>query len=376
MSSETNVETKTEEKPVEEKPVEGTPTPEAKPIDERALSLAEHKRVALEASTKAEGEIEAAKTLAIYAKAGNAHVETVRCWKASIDYACEKRGVASSWSPAEFDSAISQITIAIRASNPELFENFEHLNEKASNRPSKANERISTRLRVGIVYNCLVSLMGEKAGQLPYRLAANYLATERILKFSKQDVDGVIREEHAEFLKTQLGLLIDGKSSNASFLNGLNQHFVDVEKAAADKAASHLTPAERLLRESAKKDQDDAEAEQAKISKVREGFAKYMASALVLVSPDEIATMITSAAKKANKTLPIGQLDPAKMNAADLKSFLELVSTKGGASTDERKQLRETIMQVGNGLAELARKRHEEKQAKKAARQQPAMANA
>lgn len=344
---------------VEETKVEGTDTPkvEAKPVDERAIKLATSQEIALTRSATLESEIEAGKKLRVYAVAGIAHAETVRCWKASCDYTCEKNGVATSWNPAKFDDAISQITVRVRSVMPEVFENFDALSEKSGN-PSKTNERISTRLRVGLVYQALVTLVGERVGELPYRIVANYLAVERVFQFSKQDVTGAIRTEHAEFLKTQIGLLCDGKSTTASFLNGLKQHYVDLEKAAKDKSDANLTPAERALRDSAAAEGALAVEKQKKISLVRERLAKYFSMAIGgLIAPDETATILNDAMKKADKKLPIGGLSVATITPDELKLFLEQVVTAGGQTPKERKVMRQYIMAIGSKLGEQARER-------------------
>jgi hypothetical protein len=348
----------------EETKVEGTSTevkPEPKPVDERAVSLANAQETALARSAQLEGEIEASKTLAVYAAAGLAHVETVKCWKASIDYSCEKRGVTTSWNPAQYDSAIGQITIRVRATNPELFEDFDALNEKSTKPPSLSNERISTRLRVGILYNLLVDLIGDKVGKLPYRLAANYLVGPAILTFSKQDVKGTIHESHAEFLKTQLGLLCDGKSSSASFLAALKQHYADQEKEASDKADASLTPEQRKLRKQAADEGAKAASSEKEVSKVREALVKNLASACAgMVSPNEIAEMIRDAAKKAQVVIPIGKLNPINVTKDELSSFLKQVAEKGGRSKEERNALRMVIVRHGSLLAESANKRKEQ----------------
>ena len=202
-----------EETKVEETKVEGTDTvkPEPKKVDERAVALANQQEVALAKSAAMEGEIEASKKLSVYAAAGLAHVDTVTLWKASEDYACEKRGVATTWTPAKYDSAIGQITVRIRATSPEMFEDFDALKETPSKAPSNSNERIHTRLKVGLVYKILVGLIGEGVGNLPYRTVANYLVSDSangkagkgVFAFSKQDVSGEIRPEHAEFVKNE-----------------------------------------------------------------------------------------------------------------------------------------------------------------------------
>jgi hypothetical protein len=238
--------------------VEGTLSPEVKAspvVDTRAISLAKAQEDALAASARAEADIEASKSLATYSAAGLKHRDTILSYKASEDYACEKRGVATTWTPAIYDSAIGQITVRMRATNPEMFLDFDALKEdkeRSKKAPSNSNERIHSRLMVGVVAELLVSIIGEKVWSLPYRVVANYLVYDRVVKFSKQDVKGELRPENAEFLRTNLSALADGKMSTAEFVAQLKQHYDDLAKEAADKAAANLTPEQRALAEKAK----------------------------------------------------------------------------------------------------------------------------
>ena len=354
----------TSDKTVDETKVEDASKPESKPVDERAVTLANQQEAAIAKSAAMEGEIEANKKLSVYAAAGLAHVDTVKLWKASLDYACEKRGVASTWTPAQYDSAVGQITVRIRATNPELFEDFDALKEKPSKAPSNSNERIHTRLKVGAIYKSLVELCGDGVGNLPYRTVANYLVSDRIFNFSKQDVTGTIRPEHVEFLKTQLGMIISGKSTSASFVAALKGHYDDLDKEAEDKALANLTPDQRKARETAKKAAEEGRATVDAVSKIRKGLVTYLAQAMPLMPPEDIAKMVTDAAKASKTILPIGNNDPTKITVDGLKAYLEMVATKGGRSNEERIGLRKTIISVGQMLSEQANKRREAKLAK------------
>jgi hypothetical protein len=346
-------------------PVEGTePKPEPVKVDERAVKLANAQETNLAKSAALEGQIEANKKLRVYAKAGLQHAETVRSWKASKDYEAERNGVASSWNASWYKDAIGQITTRVRATNPELFEDFSALDEKPSKAPSNSNERIHTRLKVGLVYKALVALIGDKVGELPYRTVANYLVCDRIFKFSETDVIGELRAEHAEFLKKQLGLLCDGKSSSSSFLNGLKAHYAALDQEAIDKANANLTPEQRKLQETAALAAKEGAEAQEKLSKVRKGLASRLAQACAgLLSPDEIAEMVSEAARKAKIRLPLGELNPKKVTKEDLSAFLESVAMKGGKSPEERNGLKMTIIRVGSMLDAQARKRKEQKAA-------------
>ena len=152
--------------------------------------------------------------------------------------------------PRTYDQNIDSITNMVRATNPELFEGFRRLQGKVIDIGSQQEPaaQLAPAILVFMVADSLVSVVGEGVWSLPYRLFANYLIAERIFKFSKVDVVGGLRIENVEFLKTQLGLLIEKKSNTSSFLNALKHHFGEVDKAAVDAANAHLTPEERKLR--------------------------------------------------------------------------------------------------------------------------------
>ena len=160
-------EAKKDSAPVEAKPLEAK-------VDEVAVRLASASEQALAQSAKAEGDIIASQRLDVYATAGLAHLETIKCGKAIIDHACEVRGVASTWTVSYYEDQIDTITTRVRATHPELFVNFDAISEKQSP-PSKNRERIHTRILVGLVAQSLAALIGEKVWSLPYRLVANYL---------------------------------------------------------------------------------------------------------------------------------------------------------------------------------------------------------
>jgi hypothetical protein len=333
------------------------PKPEAK-IDEIAVRLANASEQALVASAKAEGDILSSQRLDVYAKAGIAHLESIRCGKASIDHECEVRGVASSWNPSCYEATIDSITKRVRAAHPELFTNFDALAEKPV-KSSHANERIHTRILVGLVAQSLAALIGEKVWSLPYRLVANYLVADRVFKFSKQDVVGELRIENVEFLRTQLGMVADGKATAASFLAALKAHFSAIDQAVLDEANSKLTPAERESKAKTQEAVASASEKQDKIAKVRKTLSVYLAKACNgAMSPDEIATAVKEAAKTAKVNLPIGKMDPRTITPAELSSFLDQVALKGGSSKEERKALKQIIMKHGSALAEQAIAKH------------------
>ena len=73
--------------------------PESQPVDERAVKLANASESAIRVSAQAEAKIAASHSLATYAEAGRAHLDSIKCGKAGIDYECEKRGVPTTWTP-------------------------------------------------------------------------------------------------------------------------------------------------------------------------------------------------------------------------------------------------------------------------------------
>ncbi len=347
------------EKKIEEQKPETT----VKAVDEKAVKLANLEEDALKRSAQAESKIAASQSLRTYAEAGKAHLESIKCGKASLDYESERDGVASKWMPSSYDDVVDSITRRVRATNPELFADFDALKEKSS-APSKNRERIHNRVLVGIVADALVPLLGDRTWEIPYRLVANYLVADRVFKFSKAEVVGELRQDNVEFLKTQLGLLVDKKSNTASFLNALRAHFDGVDQAASDAANANLTPDERKLRESAAKEGKKAAKKEQTVGAIRSKLAQYMGTALSgTVSPDEVAKIIKTAAKTAKVTLPLGKMNPETITPAELSSFLQQVITKGGRSIEERKKLRMTIIRHGSELAERAASKAKQKAA-------------
>lgn len=359
--------------PTEEVVVE-TPKVEVKTVDARAVQLASEQEAALSASVAREGEIEAGKKLSFYALAGIAHAATACAWKASMDYADDAKGVAHRWNSQWYKDAIGQITTRLRATNPEIFADDEG---KAT---SQGHERINVRLKVGLMYNELKSLIGEKVGNLPYRIVANYLVFDSvkgkplvpgIFKFSETEVAGEVRAEHAEFLKRELGLVCDGKSTSASFHNALAKHYDDLEKEAIAKANSMKTPEELKLAASAVAAAAEGAETADKVNKVRKGLATYVASACSgMMTPDEIGDMIGQAAKKQGISIPISKLNPETISKDELDRFLSLVASHGGKTQEERNKLRMTIVRHGTRLQDAANKRKEAAVAGK----QPALA--
>ena len=343
MATEEKVEAPVEVKPAEVKPVV---------IDERKMRLMSACEVAIEASARAEADIAASKSLKTYAAAGLKHAETIRCEKAFVDYDCEKRGVATEWTPACYEKAIDKITRWSLVLSPELFGDFEALKEKSAP-PSKNRERVHTRILVGLVSAALEAVLGEAVWLLPYGLVANYLIAEKLFKFSKADLGGSLVEANVEFLKTNLGLLASKATNTSSFLNALQTHFGEIKKAAEEAANAHLTPAERKLRVDAAAEGVKAVEAEKKTTAVREGFVKYLGQALAgNIAPDEVATMIASAAKSAKVSLPFGKLKPEELTVDDLDKFLESVVKRGGATQEIRRDLIKTIVKHGSRLEE------------------------
>ena len=225
-------------------------------------------------------------------------MESIKCGKASLDYESERDGVASKWMPSSYDDVIDSITRRVRATNPELFADFDALKEKSS-APSKNRERIHNRVLVGMVADALVPLLGDRTWEIPYRLVANYLVADRMFKFSKAEVVGELRQDNVEFLKTQLGLLVDKKSNTASFLNALRAHFDEVDQAASDAANANLTPDERKLRADGREGRQEGCEERADCRRdsARSSRSTWARALSGTVSPDEVAKIIKTAAK-------------------------------------------------------------------------------
>jgi hypothetical protein len=332
-----------------------------KAVDQMAVKLANLEEEALKRSAQAESKIVASQSFKTYSDAGNAHLESIKCGKASLDYESERDGVASKWMPSSYDDVIDSITRRVRATNPEVFADFEALKEKSA-APSKNRERIHNRVLVGMVAEALVPLLGDRTWEIPYRLVANYLVADRVFKFSKAEVVGELRQDNVEFLKTQLGLLVDKKSNTASFLNALRGHFDQVDQAASDAANAHLTPEERKRKASAASAGKTAAKKVQSESAVKTKLTQYVNTALSgQVSPEEVAKIIRTAAKTAKVTLPLGKMNPETITPAELSSFLQQVITKGGRSIDERKKLRLVIARHGSELADKARNKAKEK---------------
>jgi len=346
------------------------PKVEAPKVDERAVSLANQFEGALAKSAQAEGEILAKQTLRTYAAAGNAHLDTIRCGKASIDYQCEKNGVTSSWTASDYESQVDKITTRVRAAHPELYESFDALREKPKSTKLGRGE-IYRHILAGVVSTHLVELVGDGVLDLSYRTVRNYLTTENVLQFSKTTLDSSLRIEHVEFFKTQLPLLISGKATSSSFLNALDAHYSAIEKAKTEASNANLTPAEIVVRDTADKAAKKAAHVQQQVSKVRENLASNLASACSgTMSPEEIAGMIVGAAGKAKVTLPIGKMDPKNVTAKWLAAFLEAVIKGGCANQEERKACRTLLVRLGSDLAAAANKKAQQKKAQ----QQPSLA--
>ena len=352
--------TETETKVDDVKPAEVKPAV----VDERAVDLANQCESAIQMSAKAESDIAASHSLETYAKAGRAHFETIKCTKASLDYGREKAGLTSSWNASEYENVVDSITRRVRATNPELFENFDAIKEKPS-APSLNRERIQARILVALVADALLPLVGEGIWRLPYRIFFNYLRAERVFSFSKTKVVGELVVENMEFLKTHLGLMVEGKSSSASFLNALKAHFDSIDRAAKEAADANLTPDQRKLRDVGKKAGKIASTEIAKVGSVKKKLAQYLGEALSgTVPPEEVAKMVSTAAKTAKVVVPIGKMNVATLTPAELSNFLQQVVTRGGATLDDRKKLILTIIRHGS---ELAERRQQKRDAKAAA---------
>ena len=120
-----------------------------------------------------------------------------------------------------------------------------------------------------------------------------------------------MRPENAEFLKTQLMLLVDGKSTTAGFLNALKGHYAELDKAAADAASANLTADERTKLAKAAQAGKAAGEQVQRVGAVKKKLAQYVSTALNgVVAPDEVIKIVKDAAKVANVPLAFGKLNP------------------------------------------------------------------